>query len=392
MNYKTKYCKYKNLYLQTKSNQLKCILFNPNMVGGNLTKLHADLVNLSKSIITDHILINDITSFYQIDLPIDENILNKKRVKRRFLTLIGEYHKPLSASTSASSLPDSINVSKYISSIISLNKISGSNKNTYLFLEYNPSLHALDSIVLSLNSMNIKNTIDELKANKLTNYIYGIDVRELTNMMGRLYAPIVYDEKLADIKKIYIDPLNTLLNTSSFEILNEPTYQEIKNDKNLQEYISKHKGGPNIYYTRKNREYLQRMKTDIEGDITIISNMLPEITKAVTSDPNITVIQFLDIIFRQNNPDLKNLFFKNVNGDIYDTITILRNLYKKMVDFFILKLLFRKDYEIYHFILLVGEEHAQNIYNIFKSGGNVLFEKTNTVNQCIDIKGSFIFR
>jgi hypothetical protein len=183
------------------------------MIGGNLNDLLRDSPVNQITNVTEDIYVDNIASFSQFELSIDENVINSRRIKKRYLTLIGEYHKPLSSVHNVSQCVGSIDVSEYITSVMNLNGTS--NKYTYLLLEYNPSIDSSSSTVRSLNSANIQNTINMLNRNDLTNFVYGIDVREATTNMGKLYNQNVRYEKLSEIKRLYIDPLETLLDKNT---------------------------------------------------------------------------------------------------------------------------------------------------------------------------------
>jgi len=99
-----------------------------------------------------------------------------------------------------------------------------------------------------------------------------------------------------------------------------------------------------------------------------------EITK------NITVNELRDLQFK---PQYAKLFENNNKHEIDFYITVLREVYKKITDLMILKLVLDKN-NFQPIVILVGEAHAFNFNAIYKE--QLIFSSKDG-----NIKGSYLF-
>ena len=360
-SYAKKYEKYKQKYLK--------------LIGGNLDVFMQELISKNQ-IISHDIYLNNLSSFKQYTVPINETY-------NKLVTVIGEQHGNLQVNT------QKLAVSEYILNLIL-------HKNYKALLEINPELSILDeNLAKRLISGNISDIIRRIKNNnsrsKIASSVFGsckatsshrsavsevkpnehdkqttiinninhFDIREVFRTMAPLYN-LNIDIKISDIYNYYILALPNINNSSKLI------------------------GGINSNnYSSNNLTFIARVVADIKNNIDFIYAQFVPIMKMILADEitkNITVNELRDLQFK---PQYAKLFENNNKHEIDFYITVLREVYKKITDLMILKLVLDKN-NFQPIVILVGEAHAFNFNAIYKE--QLIFSSKDG-----NIKGSYLF-
>lgn len=214
--------------------------------------------------------------------------------------------------------------------------------NCYILLEYDPNL-SLDKVELdSQNIQNIKKLASTEKYKDKVN-VMGIDIRRRFINNDILYTDEWKKYNFQTIKRHFIDP---------FLVVEGNTITHLSNS----------------HYDKHWYEYLEKIKEDF--------------LKLEIYDYYITY--FEDIGYTYN--ELRDEKVKEV---FRSCVTILRDQWKKCMDYYILTIVMKKNKNQY--ALLVGSQHGNNLYEMLSSY-NIKYttrRPTYSENECLHLKGAF---
>lgn len=361
--YEKKYNKYKLKYIDLCNTNT-----NAAMSGGYLLQ-H----------VTKNICIYDVLSFNQYNINVDHS-------NKRLVTIIGEEHNyqhttPVNVGDSPDFPKIQITAAKYIKMVLDKNKKTKSN--IFVCLEYDAgidSTEAYNAISHGLSTMNtpdsdiirgsinVNDTLEMMYDNNYINLVSGVDLRHSFNdSLGDIYFPTNTTLLFNLLKQIdLLDTILIRLNTLIF----------VKDR-----------------YSNEWDKYLRSVYDEINYKKSLLKNVQKEILQFISTNnlnSSITLDEFYNII--GYTVKTQEEFEK------YNFIDQLQNIYMELTDLYILSFCVRKDIYIDELIFIIGENHAQNIYNKIHSlcVYNKYYEQvadtntdTNTnTNKCIDIKGS----
>ena len=234
--------------------------------------------------------------------------------------------------------------------------------NCYILLEYDPSL-SLDKV--DLDSHNIQNIKKLSLSKKYRVNVMGIDIRRQFINNDILYTDEWQKYNFNKIRTMFIDPLFNDVTGSPIVNLHRPYYEE-------HDYI-----------------YLEQIKEDFLN-MTIYDDYIRSFTKI----GNITFNELQDVKVKEVYPDCVNFPYnemcnKKVKDVFYDCVLILRNQWKKCMDYYILTIVMKKDKNQY--ALLVGSQHGDNLYEMLSSSKELYTTRRPTYSEkeCLNLKGSY---
>lgn len=341
LHYKKKYDKYKKKYINL------C-----NQYGGLLVS-SSRMMNITKDF-----NLYDVESFNQYIVTIDETPGQPNNNKFRLVTIIGETHigthTPI-VNVTTTSFPF-ITVADYIKMIL---KNKNQDSQTFILLEYNTGTNL--SANTNLNSINIKDVVQVANKDRFSNLLFGIDIRETFAGMSELY----YTHENTPMSNIlkYIDMLDIIIQ-KIYKLYIDHTDRYSVNWKN----------------------YLDANHNDIKNDKKILDNQKNVILGFIQNNnlPNdIGTKIFYDTLLAKGSNNEKDILFTPMNS-----IDILRRIYMKLTDLYAMTIVVRKDLQIDHLVILIGQQHAHNLYNVLHSFNR--FSGKNLGGN-INIKGSLYF-
>jgi hypothetical protein len=241
----------------------------------------------------------------------------------KFITLIGEYHNE---KIECGSHPeeDIINIADYLKNI-------SPEINKKVILEYDKFLCSSESIIEC--SLNIKYTLENIDFKKYKN-IKKIAIDFRTQFLGLKNQYILYNNPELIIKYSTKDILNIYVDTFFLQITEKSKF--LKGEK-YNKFV-------NILFS----DYLPRINSRFENLGRVISDKWSEMSE------------------KEKN----------------DNIISLKKLWSDLSDYYILREFF-KDENIDEYIIIVGKNHYDNIFNYLKTLPNFTYilNKTATVNK-----------
>ena len=308
---KKKYNKYKAKYISLKNSKNKIA---PKIING---------------VITSNYYIKGIKSFSQYNIKFADI-----KKKKRLITIVGEFHN-------LNLLDQYINttsISEYIKNIIDI------NKKTYILLELNPK-KKLDQINLNnVISINMREIINILKSNNLDNNYIGFDARKIIINSRDLY----YNTEKMTIDIFidnYINKFDEYLKLIEKEIT-------INN------------------YEESHYKFLKKMEKDIIDNVNYIKSS--EIIKYIEYVKSNDIIPFkisptignLLTIINKRKDNYYFYFNKDIEKDNF--IVMVRQIYMKFSDLYLMSYLFNKNIDTDNIIVVCGNNHAYN-YSVILS-------------------------
>lgn len=284
------------------------------------------------------VYIHNIRSLSQLYLPIDPE-------RKRLITIIGEAHTIIPKTHCA----NAITVSKFIRTIL-----DRTERKTYVLLEFSPELDPKHRRVQDLSSFNIQDILTEAKEIGKLNLISGADIREITENLTKIYY---MDPQQVNIHHFYTTYIKYLLELQP---------------KNIHLYLDHER------YSEQNLQYLHHMWNDIIGRIHhYILPTNPIWIHYMNQSDNITVSQFAQEI--SHDPKVYTIFTQDGNFVSYHILDIL----SKIADLYITSIIMRKDIPVGHFIIVIGEAHAYNMYTVFND--LLTYRENKPIDNCLKI-------
>lgn len=256
-------------------------------------------------------------------LNLSQFTIDFPKTDKKLITLIGEYHNE---KIDCGLRPDEdiINISDYLKNI-------SPNVNKKVVLEYDRFLCSSESIVEC--SLNIKYTLENIDFKKYKN-IKKIPIDFRTQFLGLKNQYVLYNK--SDIISAYStkDVLNIYVDTFFLQITEKSKF--LKGEK-YNKFV-------NILFS----DYLPRINSRFENLGKLIFDKWSEMSE---KDKN-------DVIFS------------------------LKKLWSDLSDYYIIREFF-KDEDVEEYIIVVGKNHYDNIYNYLKTLSNFTYilDRTATVDK-----------